>query len=133
MAQSRILPGFLFVLLLTALGFIAGAFVGASFFVRPGDGLAAGATVLMSGLFGGGVTLVIAVWLARAMPREQLWRGVVVALAGVLLAALLIYQRTRRVREAREQRTELVRGHMPDRYAAPSAHAGGAPSGLLDS
>lgn len=127
MAQSRMLPGFLFVLLLTALGFIAGAFIGASFLVRPDDGLAAGATVLVSGLFGGGVTLVIAVWLVRAMPREQLWRGVVVALAGVLLAALLIYQRSRRVREAREQRTEHVRDRTLDRHAAPPASAAGAP------
>ncbi len=69
-------------------------FVGA-FFVPEGSGLAAGAIVL--GYGGGGIlaVLVLGMVLAIKLPRRPLVRATWIALAGVVLAGVILFVRYR--------------------------------------
>ncbi len=93
MATSKAIPGFFFVLFVSFLGLCAGTFIGATFFVPEGSGLAGPAIALGYGVVGLVIALIGSLILARKLPREKL--RVALLIAGVLtllVVALLTFR-----------------------------------------
>ena len=84
MAVSKAIPGFFFVLFVSILGLFAGTFIGATFFVPVGSGLAGPAIALGYGVVGLVIALIGGVMLARKLAREKL--RVALLIAGQLRA-----------------------------------------------
>ena len=93
MKQSKVVPGFFFVLFVSFLGFAAGTFIGATFFVPPGSGLAGPAIALGYGVVGLVIALVGGVILARKLAPAQLRMALLIAgVLALLVFALLTYR-----------------------------------------
>ena len=93
MKQSKLLPGFFFVLFVSFLGLAAGTFIGGAFFVPPGSGLAGPAIALGYGFVGLVAALVGGIVAARKLSRPKLQKALLIAGILVLLtAALLTYR-----------------------------------------
>ena len=93
MKQSKVLPGFFFVLFVSFLSLFAGTFIGATFFVPQGSGLAGPAIALGYGVVGLVIGLVGSVILVRKLDRPQLRVALLIAgVATLLVGALLTYR-----------------------------------------
>ena len=93
MKQSKVVPGFFFVLFVSFLGLFAGTFIGSVFFVPPGSGLAGPAIALGYGFVGLVVALVGGVVLARRLALAMLRKALLIAGILVFLAAAFLTYR----------------------------------------
>ena len=95
MLLHRIVAGLMLSTGLAAGGFAAFALLAASILVRPGEGLAGVATVVLSGAFGAGVGIAIAALLAWKLPKKALTPSAVGGLLlGIAVSLVLVSNRT---------------------------------------
>ncbi|MFQ5569122.1 MAG: hypothetical protein ACE5G0_05575 [Rhodothermales bacterium] len=99
--------------MLCLLGFLLGAFIGGMLLVPKGSGLAGGAMVLGYGVVGFVAALVLGVILAIKLSPPRLIRALYLALAGVLLAVVLLFFRYRSMQRAREDRDRQEQERLP--------------------
>jgi hypothetical protein len=89
--RRRIILGVLFVFFTTVCGFMAGLYIGGSFFLPPGSGLAGPAIVLGYGVVGAGLAGVVGVALAYFLPPNWFLGALLpIAVAGVVSSIILV-------------------------------------------
>lgn len=92
MANSKVLPGILFALLASFVGFIAGGMWGGAV-AGKSSGLAGGATVFFYGLAGLVIVLAVSVVLVLKLSPSHLWKSVIVAaMVAAFAAGWIIYR-----------------------------------------
>lgn len=103
---SRFLTSVLFVAAIAVIGFTAGLYIGGTCCVPDNSGLAGGAIVVGYGVLGGGIALLLAILLARALTSQQLVAATLVlgVIGGVLAGVILkVYLDSRAETEAHMQ------------------------------
>ncbi len=122
--MKKFAVGFFLIVSLTFIGFIAGAIIAKYFFVSPGDGLAGGATVAMTGFLGAGIGLVLSIVLLRKL--EEKTKTVLTAILfaiSLILWGVFHYQYKQRKLEREKENAELFGERKPSKTVVPTALA----------
>lgn len=122
--MKKFIVGFVLIVCLLFIGFVAGGTIAKHFFVSSGDGLAAAGTAAMLGFLGAGIGLVLSIVLIRKLEEKvkTILVVVLVVVSGILFGVFHHQYKQRQLERERET-AELFGDRKPSVSVVPSALA----------